>query len=701
MSPAANATTPDQEKLSVERISEGDIVCVRFAGVMDESFEGKRLGTSLRAKVVVLDLGKVSKISSFGIREWSEFIGALARAIEHIYLIECTAKVMDQINMVAGFIGKARVISFYGPYRCDFCDLDRRVLFQVDRDNAAIRSFEPPEQLCETCARPQFFDEDPASFFATVARQPQFDLASGVSEFLSAKLNYNVTGGNRRLQIDKYVEGEYTFVRLWGNLDGAFPSEKVAEGLEGAVVVDVSGLGGVDIAGAAEWRNFITLARGGATRIYLLDCPPILLDRLPRAEDLADEVLSISMPYNCASCSTTTSEIIEVEEHYDILRFATPPEMRCANCKQATACAAQESLLSRLRSLAKPTADNKLKAFIKTARKHKPESQGAQDVAPTGAVGKKTVAFVGFALAGVLVASGVTMYFVATQRKAVSTPVAIEQRPAWVIQDTPFAGYCTNQINTLTCVGVSAYQPNLEDAKAQARDVALEEAVQALSINFESEEFDTRIRSRYSGARDALYAAFENDRSDRRSAEYTKSLAALAEARHRAAEAFMASSNDAVPKAHSGLYWEKFDDKFGVEFLAYTKIDITTDAQRLLVKIYTTEREVGGGKAMTAYPLFAFSHKNFNGGALVTEATGALEAAGDYGLITSVGGTPIFSVTDLMTAVERGGALGLATPVEPAVAPTPSSDKSKTPADDTKPDASADPTDGDEEPASE
>ncbi len=667
----SQAAATSQEKLSVERISEGDITCVRFAGVMDESFEGKRLGTSIRAKVVILDLGRVSKISSFGIREWSDFIGSITRVTEHIYLIECTPKVMDQINMVAGFIGKARVVSFYGPYRCDFCDMDRSILFQVDRDSASIRSFEPPEQLCETCARPQFFDEDPSSFFATVAQQPQFDLAPGVSEFLSAKLNYSVTGGNRRLQIDKHVEGEYTFVRLWGNLDGAFPSEKVAEGLEGSVVVDVSGLGGVDIAGAAEWRNFITLARGGAKRIYLIDCPPILLDRLPRAEDLADEVLSISMPYNCTTCSTTTSEIVDVEEHYEILRFATPPEMKCSNCKQSTACAAQESLLSRLRSLAKPTADAKLKNFIKSARKRKPERQAAEEAAPAGAVGKKTIAFVGFALVGVLAASGVTMYYVATQDKVAPVPVKqIEERPPWITQDTAFAGYCTAQINTMTCVGVSAYQPNIEDAKAQARDVALEEAVQALSINFQSEFFDTRIRGLYSGPRDALYSAFDAARGERSSDAYKTALANLADAKHRTAEAFMASSNDAVPKTHSGLYWEKFDDRFGEEYLAYTRIDISNDALRALTKIYTTEREVGGGKAMTAYPLFAFSHKDFKGGALVTEATGQLAPAGEYGVVTAVGGTPIFSVTDLIGALERGGDLEMAQPVSAEPAPS-------------------------------
>ena len=486
MSSAAPLSTVGEEKLKTERISDGDTTCVRFDGVMDESFEGKRLAASIRSKNVVLDMGRIMKISSFGIREWSEFVGVLMRSAENIYLIECTAKVMDQVNMVAGFIGKARIVSFYGPYRCDHCDLDQDVVFRVDRDGPAIRSFEPPEHLCPSCARPQFFDEDPTSFFSTVAQQPQFDLARGVPEFLAAKLNYDITGGNRRLQIDKYVEGSNTYLRLSGNLDGAFSSEKVAEGLEGHVVVDVSGLGGVDIAGAAEWRNFTTLARGGAQRLYLLDCPPVLLERLPRTEDLGDEVISFTMPYNCPSCSTTTSEIVDVAEHYEILKFATPPEMRCGNCKKSSVCAAQESLLSRLRDLQKPTADAKLRAFIKTARKRKPATKAGENAHAGMVAGKKTIALVVASLSAVLAAAGLMIYNATEQsdteaqlqeataeiKKLVDSEKM--EKPPWITSSNVFSARCVNEIGAMVCVGSSSYQGSLDDAKEQARHVTME-----------------------------------------------------------------------------------------------------------------------------------------------------------------------------------------------------------------------------------
>jgi len=684
MSSAANVSSVSEEKLKTERVSDGDTTCVRFEGVMDESFEGKRLGVSIRAKNLVLDMGRISKISSFGIREWSEFISVVTRNVENIYMIECTAKVMDQVNMVAGFIGKARIISFYGPYRCDHCDVDRDVIFQVDRDGPAIRSFEPPEQLCPTCARPQFFDEDPSSFFSTVAQQPQFDLAQGVPEFLAAKLNYNIAGGNRRLQIDKYIEGSFTFLRFSGNLDGAFSSEKVAEGLEGSVVVDVAGLGGVDIAGAAEWRNFVTLARKGATRIYLLDCPPVLLERLPRTEDLGDEVISFSMPYNCPSCSTTTSEIVDVGEHYEILKFATPPEMRCGNCKQATACAAQESLLSRLRDLQKPTANSKLRAFIKAARKRKPEKQASEEAATGMVAGKKTKGLIVVSLTAVLGAAGLMVYNASKQRDTKSrldkatqkiddlVTQKKQERPSWIRSSNPFSGTCLPEIGSVICVGISSYRTNLEDAKAEAQDVALEAVADSLAISLDSDLFDVKVRPLYSDVRRDLLAQFDEVSEQRTDPKYKALVKKISEIRHRTAVAIVASSNDSMPKQHSGLFWEKYEDDDGKdpEYLVFTRFQVTTAAQRAMQRIYTSEKEIGGGKVVTAFPLLAWSYSNFEGGVVVTDAQGPFVNVGEGAVIVGVGGQSISNAVKLGTAMKGGGALEVAEKAATDEAPT-------------------------------
>src|SRR5687767_3149242 len=87
-------------KISIDKYAEGGTVCLKFAGTIDESFEGKKLASTIKAKTLVLDLADVKKISSFGIREWVDFIKTVGNTAEEIVLIECAPKVVDQLNMV-------------------------------------------------------------------------------------------------------------------------------------------------------------------------------------------------------------------------------------------------------------------------------------------------------------------------------------------------------------------------------------------------------------------------------------------------------------------------------------------------------------------------------------------------------------------------------------------------------------------------
>src|SRR5215471_8597145 len=115
---AMAAATP---ALHIDKIADANIVCLRLNGTIDESFDGKRLAHSVRAATLILDLGDVRKISSFGIRQWVDFIDAAAARAHTILFVECASKVVDQLNMVMNFAGPAKVLSFYAPYRSDYC----------------------------------------------------------------------------------------------------------------------------------------------------------------------------------------------------------------------------------------------------------------------------------------------------------------------------------------------------------------------------------------------------------------------------------------------------------------------------------------------------------------------------------------------------------------------------------------------------
>ena len=153
--------------------------------------------------------------------------------------------------------------------------------------------------------------------------------------------------------------------------------------------------------------------------------------------------------------------------------------------------------------------------------------------------------------------------------------------------------------------------------------------------------------------------------SDKRdSDEYKNLVKQIADIRRRAANAIIASSNDSMPAQHAGLYWEKYDDKGkDPEFLVYTRFEITTAAERAMHRIYTEEKEVAGGKVLTGFPLLAWSHSDFEGGVLVTEATGDLEVVGVDALILTVDGQEVSSANAFDSVMKAGANLGLGTKV--------------------------------------
>src|SRR6476661_612885 len=177
-------------KLQIEKFADGGIQCLKFNGTIDESFEGKKIARSIQAETLVLDLGGVKKISSFGIREWVDFVTTAVKQVKTMVLIECAPKVVDQLNMVANFAGGGRVFSFYAPFRCDYCDSEQRVLLEVSKDWEAIKSMKLADRPCPSCKDSMYFDEDGSTYFSFILTQGPIELDPTVAGFLAAKLDY-------------------------------------------------------------------------------------------------------------------------------------------------------------------------------------------------------------------------------------------------------------------------------------------------------------------------------------------------------------------------------------------------------------------------------------------------------------------------------------------------------------------------------
>ncbi len=639
---------PAGPKLQIDKFADGGIVCLRLSGTIDESFEGKKLAETIKAQTLVLDLGDIRKVSSFGIREWVDFINGVGKHSERIVLVECAPKIVDQLNMVANFAGTGRVYSFYSPYHCDYCDKDDRVLYQIDRDFEVIKSMKPPQRPCTQCGEMQYFNEDPITFFSYLAGAEKFELDPDVAAFLSSKLSYAVSDSARKLRIDKIIDGRTTFVRLGGDLEKTFPREKLAEGMEGVVIVDIAGIGKIEPAGAAEWRGFLQMATPGVEALYLTGVTPTFLDKLTRPEDLGPkaQVLSFTLPYTCATCSTTAGQLIDVDEHFDVLKFATPPDLKCPDCKNALVCAAPEGLLTHLPSLPRPSVTADFKKLVADLRARKVQVKKlATTVAEAAAQqqgGGVWLAFTAAAATVVLAGGAFFIYksFIAEQPhkgpgRGKQSGASAEVRPAWVTSDASLAAYCKDdQGGGMTCVGVSGLSPTSDDGIDEAGDAALDAIAGAVASRIEDPAWRTRVGNLYAQARQAKLAAADKDPNS------ASARREVRDARRAVAKTLRATSGGAVPAAPSERYWEEYDNGTGSkQFLGFTAYTLQSTEVKRLVDAYKTPHEALGAKAMTVFPQLAWRYPEVSRGAVLV--------AVDKGELRDLGLAPSYVVLEI------------------------------------------------------
>jgi anti-anti-sigma regulatory factor len=677
---AANGHTPGAPpgpdgapvaKLTIEKFADGAISCLKFSGTIDESFEGKKIARSVQADTLVLDLGGVKKISSFGIREWVDFATTAVKQAKQVILIECAPKVVDQLNMVANFAGGGRVFSFYAPFRCDYCDSEQRALLEVAKDFEAIKSLKLGDRPCPSCKESMYFDEDGSTFFSYILQQGQFELDADVISFLAAKLDYRVGTIDQKVHVDKIIEGRNTYVRLTGDLNNSFPREKLAEGMEGPVIIDVTNVPRVEPAGAAEWRGFMQTVTPLVEQVYIVGVQPAFLEKLCDKEGLGTKgvVIDIALPFVCNACGTGGHQSLQVVEHLEVFKFATAPELRCPSCKGQLTCTASEQAMTALTQLPKPhiTKDLEKQIGIFKSRKFEKKRQTTGLAQPAAAKRSVAVPILLSMLLVVVAAGGAVFYMKSASEQEPGPyghgPVAARSagtQPAWIKPNVaPGASYCAEDGGGITCVGVSTVSPSQEDAEDEASDAAIESIAFELGKRITDKQWLAKIPPIYTAARDAKLAALNRD------PQSTQARRDVRDGRRAVAHS-LRGVTPAVAR-----YWEAFDARDGRRYVAFIQVKLgAADAAKLL-ESYTTRHEALGATTVAFFPELAWKYPRVTRGAVVMSLkAGSLQELGvaENSVILAVDGrdTPdaaTFSkivVEERAVQEERGGSFRLA-----------------------------------------
>jgi len=114
-------------------ITQKDDVCyVKLSGVIDEDNSLGTLVEQIPAGTAIINVGEVERINSCGVRDWVNWLGKVEKNNGSVILVECSPAIVAQINLVHNFTGGGAVKSFFAPYFCPACDLEKVLLIDAD-----------------------------------------------------------------------------------------------------------------------------------------------------------------------------------------------------------------------------------------------------------------------------------------------------------------------------------------------------------------------------------------------------------------------------------------------------------------------------------------------------------------------------------------------------------------------------------------
>ncbi len=146
---------PSTTNFQIEVRDSGGKQTFFISGVIDENSDLSPL-QRLTAAEVELNMRGVRRINSFGVRAWVDVIRSVP-STTHLVFVECPSPVIDQCNMVGGFLGHGALRSFYAPLICEECDeqVDQLFATQVCRELGG----KLPAVPCDRCGEPMEVDD--------------------------------------------------------------------------------------------------------------------------------------------------------------------------------------------------------------------------------------------------------------------------------------------------------------------------------------------------------------------------------------------------------------------------------------------------------------------------------------------------------------------------------------------------------------
>lgn len=280
---------------------------VTLRGSCQESFN-LEAWPALLQQHVLFDLSGLTKMTSFGVRQWLELMRILSDRDHRVFMARVSATLAHQMGMNRGLVGRSAVVSCMAPYYCSSCghEHDIEVDCSESRDAALKQTRDMFE--CPVCHGESEFDADPL-FFSFVS-SAGVDLPAVMRDALDA---LDTDSDESNAPIQKRLSGRTTQYTIAKELPRGLKVKRYFEGLEGDVEVVFARESDLDDARAHELAAvFRGLAKEGVS-FQLKQVPTSLyLGLEEHSPELVSACETISVKTTCSSSTCNSVRYMQL-----------------------------------------------------------------------------------------------------------------------------------------------------------------------------------------------------------------------------------------------------------------------------------------------------------------------------------------------------------------------------------------------------
>ena len=149
----------------------GGAATLTLSGVINERTALGSVFEDLECDELIINLKGITRINSCGVRDWVNATKPLSAKFKIKYT-ECSAAIVDQLNMIVNFLSAGDIVSFYAPYCCEACEKEFDILLNISEHFADPEDREEPaapEIACPDCGKPMCFNEDEERYLSFIS----------------------------------------------------------------------------------------------------------------------------------------------------------------------------------------------------------------------------------------------------------------------------------------------------------------------------------------------------------------------------------------------------------------------------------------------------------------------------------------------------------------------------------------------------